>query len=159
MWEEGTQFNACCLVIKPIIHTPPPLVHWAGSASTSTCCFETSSLLLCPRHTPHTCTTHLPPTPNPPNLMQWAGPASTMPQAALQPPPLFTTPSRHLTHIYVYSYPLCCTAVGWACINYHKLYRRPRGMFFSAQDRGEMVGGVALLVWGLVGGWVGGSWE
>ena len=21
--------------------------------------------------------------------------------------------------------------VGWACLNYHKLFRRPRGMFFS----------------------------
>ena len=29
--------------------------------------------------------------------------------------------------------------VGWACMNYHKLYRRPRGMFFSANDVGEMV--------------------
>jgi len=31
--------------------------------------------------------------------------------------------------------------VGWACMNYHKLYRRPRGMYFSANDRGEMVRG------------------
>jgi malic enzyme len=29
--------------------------------------------------------------------------------------------------------------VGWACLNYHHVYRRPRGMFFSAEDRGEMV--------------------
>lgn len=29
--------------------------------------------------------------------------------------------------------------VGWACLNYHKLYRRPRGMFFSAADKDEMV--------------------
>eukprot|EP00873_Tetraselmis_striata_P025565 jgi/Tetstr1/445829/TSEL_033470.t1 len=28
--------------------------------------------------------------------------------------------------------------VGWACANYHKLFRRARGMFFSAEDRGEM---------------------
>lgn len=28
--------------------------------------------------------------------------------------------------------------VGWACSNWHKLYRRPRGMFFSAQDKGQM---------------------
>lgn len=28
--------------------------------------------------------------------------------------------------------------VGWACLNYHKLYRRPRGMFFCAKDKGEM---------------------
>eukprot|EP00879_Flechtneria_rotunda_P011896 GHRR01012425.1.p1 GENE.GHRR01012425.1~~GHRR01012425.1.p1 ORF type:complete len:369 (+),score=91.49 GHRR01012425.1:486-1592(+) len=28
--------------------------------------------------------------------------------------------------------------VGWVCSNYHKLYRRPRGMFFSAKDKGEM---------------------
>jgi hypothetical protein len=37
--------------------------------------------------------------------------------------------------------PCACIAVGWACSNYHKLYRRPRGMFFSAQDKGEMVRG------------------
>ena len=30
--------------------------------------------------------------------------------------------------------------VGWACLNYHRLYRRPRGMYFSAADKGEMVG-------------------
>ena len=36
--------------------------------------------------------------------------------------------------------PRCAApTVGWACINYHKLYRRPRGMYFSANDRGEMV--------------------
>ena len=29
--------------------------------------------------------------------------------------------------------------VGWVCLNYHLLYRRPRGMFFSAEDKGEMV--------------------
>ena len=29
--------------------------------------------------------------------------------------------------------------VGWACLNYHKLYRRARGMFFSANDKDEMV--------------------
>jgi malate dehydrogenase (decarboxylating) len=29
--------------------------------------------------------------------------------------------------------------VGWVCTNYHKLYRRPRGMYFSAADKGEMV--------------------
>eukprot|EP00878_Enallax_costatus_P010809 GHUV01011286.1.p1 GENE.GHUV01011286.1~~GHUV01011286.1.p1 ORF type:complete len:640 (+),score=175.69 GHUV01011286.1:1018-2937(+) len=28
--------------------------------------------------------------------------------------------------------------VGWVCSNYHKLYRRPRGMFFSMKDKGEM---------------------
>ncbi|GIL59677.1 hypothetical protein Vafri_14408 [Volvox africanus] len=28
--------------------------------------------------------------------------------------------------------------VGWVCVNYHKLYRRPRGMYFSAEDRGDM---------------------
>ena len=28
--------------------------------------------------------------------------------------------------------------VGWACQNYSHLYRRPRGMFFSAHDVGEM---------------------
>lgn len=29
--------------------------------------------------------------------------------------------------------------VGWVCTNYHKLYRNPRGMYFSATDRGDMV--------------------
>ncbi|KAG1681504.1 hypothetical protein FOA52_014010 [Chlamydomonas sp. UWO 241] len=33
--------------------------------------------------------------------------------------------------------------VGWACVNYHHLYRRPRGMFFSADDMGEM----AAMAW------------
>jgi len=28
--------------------------------------------------------------------------------------------------------------VGWACLNYHHVYRRPRGMFFSLKDRGDM---------------------
>ena len=28
--------------------------------------------------------------------------------------------------------------VGWACSHFSHLYRRPRGMFFSANDRGEM---------------------
>ncbi|KAK9842196.1 hypothetical protein WJX84_009028 [Apatococcus fuscideae] len=28
--------------------------------------------------------------------------------------------------------------VGWACLNYHKVYRRPRGMYFSSDDMGEM---------------------
>lgn len=29
--------------------------------------------------------------------------------------------------------------VGWACLNFQKLYRRPRGMHFSMYDRGHMV--------------------
>lgn len=29
--------------------------------------------------------------------------------------------------------------VGWAAINYHHVYRRPRGMFFSLKDRTDMV--------------------
>ncbi|GAX78923.1 hypothetical protein CEUSTIGMA_g6362.t1 [Chlamydomonas eustigma] len=33
--------------------------------------------------------------------------------------------------------------VGWVCLNYHRLYRRPRGMFFSAEDKGEM----AAMAW------------
>ncbi|MEW5298947.1 MAG: hypothetical protein WDW36_002016 [Sanguina aurantia] len=28
--------------------------------------------------------------------------------------------------------------VGWVCVNFHNLYRRPRGMYFSAHDKGEM---------------------
>ena len=28
--------------------------------------------------------------------------------------------------------------VGWACSHFSHLYRRPRGMFFSANDKGEM---------------------
>lgn len=35
--------------------------------------------------------------------------------------------------------------VGWACLNYHKLYRRPRGMFFSAADKGHMMSAPACL--------------
>lgn len=34
--------------------------------------------------------------------------------------------------------------VGWVAVNHHRLYRRPRGMYFSAKDRGEMVGGQAM---------------
>lgn len=30
--------------------------------------------------------------------------------------------------------------VGWAAVNYHHVYRRPRGMFFSIKDRTDMVG-------------------
>eukprot|EP00955_Chlamydomonas_euryale_P111559 366074-Chlamydomonas_euryale.AAC.10 len=33
--------------------------------------------------------------------------------------------------------------VGWVCVNYHHIYQRPRGMFFSAEDKGEM----AAMVW------------
>ena len=33
--------------------------------------------------------------------------------------------------------------VGWACTNYHRIFRRPRGMYFSAADRGEM----GSMVW------------
>ena len=33
--------------------------------------------------------------------------------------------------------------VGWACLNYHQIYRRPRGMYFSATDKGVM----AAMVW------------
>lgn len=29
--------------------------------------------------------------------------------------------------------------VGWACLNFHKLYRSPRGMYFSSEDAGQMV--------------------
>ena len=50
--------------------------------------------------------------------------------------------------------------VGWACMNYHKLYRRPRGMFFSANDRGEMVRArvcVRCVLGGWGWGWVGGE--
>lgn len=35
--------------------------------------------------------------------------------------------------------------VGWAAINYHHVYRRPRGMFFSLKDRGDMV---RFVIWG-----------
>ncbi|KAL0030951.1 hypothetical protein WJX79_003559 [Trebouxia sp. C0005] len=28
--------------------------------------------------------------------------------------------------------------VGWACLNFHKLYRSPRGMYFSSEDAGQM---------------------
>ena len=42
-------------------------------------------------------------------------------------------------------------------MNLHKLYRRPRGMYFSANDRGEMVGGAVALVC-MVGWIVDGPW-
>ena len=35
-------------------------------------------------------------------------------------------------------------AVGWACQNYHKLYRRPRGFYVCAEDRGAMVNDTQL---------------
>ncbi|GAB4815889.1 hypothetical protein N2152v2_002935, partial [Parachlorella kessleri] len=51
---------------------------------------------------------------------------------------------RILVENFVEMAPIIYTpTVGWACMNYHKLYRRPRGMFFSAHDRGEM----ASIVW------------
>ncbi|PSC74934.1 malic enzyme [Micractinium conductrix] len=51
---------------------------------------------------------------------------------------------RLLCENFVEMAPIIYTpTVGWACINYHKLYRRPRGMYFSANDRGEM----ASMVW------------
>ena len=28
--------------------------------------------------------------------------------------------------------------VGWACQNFSQIYRRPRGMFFSAKDKNQM---------------------
>ena len=33
--------------------------------------------------------------------------------------------------------------VGWVCMNYHTLYQKPRGLYMSAEDRGEL----AALVW------------
>ncbi|EFN53662.1 hypothetical protein CHLNCDRAFT_136414 [Chlorella variabilis] len=51
---------------------------------------------------------------------------------------------RLLCENFVEMAPIIYTpTVGWACMNYHKLYRRPRGMYFSANDRGEM----ASMVW------------
>lgn len=51
---------------------------------------------------------------------------------------------RLLCEHFVEMAPIIYTpTVGWACMNYHKLYRRPRGMYFSANDRGEM----ASMVW------------
>lgn len=44
---------------------------------------------------------------------------------------------------YAGSYAICPCQVGWACLNYHQIYRRPRGMYFSATDKGEM----AAMVW------------
>jgi len=29
--------------------------------------------------------------------------------------------------------------IAWACLNYHKLYRSPRGLYFSADDAGEVL--------------------
>lgn len=51
---------------------------------------------------------------------------------------------RRLTRILLENFtemaPIVYTpTVGWACLNYHLLFRRPRGMYFSANDKGEMV--------------------
>lgn len=47
---------------------------------------------------------------------------------------------RILTEHFTEMAPIVYTpTVGWVCVNYHKLYRRPRGMYFSAHDKGEMV--------------------
>eukprot|EP00877_Chromochloris_zofingiensis_P009541 jgi/Chrzof1/4840/Cz15g01060.t1_MME1[v5.2] len=46
---------------------------------------------------------------------------------------------RILTEHFTEMAPIVYTpTVGWVCVNYHKLYRRPRGMYFSAHDKGEM---------------------
>ncbi|KAL4857038.1 NAD-dependent malic enzyme 2 [Chlorella vulgaris] len=51
---------------------------------------------------------------------------------------------RLLVENFVEMAPIIYTpTVGWACANHHKLYRRPRGMYFSANDRREM----ASMVW------------
>jgi Malic enzyme, N-terminal domain len=42
--------------------------------------------------------------------------------------------------------------VGWAAVNYHHVYRRPRGMFFSLKDRTDMV---RLRCWVTVLAWSG----
>jgi malic enzyme len=42
--------------------------------------------------------------------------------------------------------------VGWAAVNYHHVYRRPRGMFFSLKDRTDMV---RLWCWVAVVAWSG----
>jgi hypothetical protein len=33
--------------------------------------------------------------------------------------------------------------VGWVCMNYHTLYQKPRGLYISAKDKGE----IASVVW------------
>lgn len=46
---------------------------------------------------------------------------------------------RHLMNNFVDAAPIIYTpTVGWACLNFSRLYHRPRGMFFSSQDRGHM---------------------
>ena len=50
-------------------------------------------------------------------------------------------PPINYTPIYVIKEmaPIIYTpTVAWACKNFSHLYRRPRGMYFSANDRGEM---------------------
>ncbi len=46
---------------------------------------------------------------------------------------------RMLVDNFVEMAPIVYTpTVGYICKNYHKLYRRPRGMFFSSADKGQM---------------------
>lgn len=70
-------------------------------------------------------------------LLRVAGMPAPVPSCASWPTSLPTNASLP-------SSPPCAPSsaaptVGWACLNYHKLWRRPRGMYFSANDRGEMV--------------------
>ncbi|KAI8465581.1 MAG: NAD malic enzyme [Monoraphidium minutum] len=46
---------------------------------------------------------------------------------------------RVLLENFVEMAPIVYTpTVGWVCSNYHALWKRPRGMFFTAADRGQM---------------------
>lgn len=47
----------------------------------------------------------------------------------------YKTLIKHITEMAPVIY---TPTVGWVCMNYHTLYNKPRGMYFSANDVGEM---------------------
>lgn len=52
----------------------------------------------------------------------------------------YRTLTQHITEMAPIIY---TPTVGWVCTNYHLLYNKPRGMFISSKDKGEM----ASVIW------------
>jgi malic enzyme len=48
-----------------------------------------------------------------------------------------------IDHIVEMSPIIYTPTVGWVCMNYHTLYQKPRGLYLSSKDKGEM----AAIVW------------